>query len=139
MSTKIEEIVAAQEAGAIANETEARAVSVNYDAGADRVVLELRSGFGMHIPRAVLQGLSEAKAEDLNNVEVLGGGQAVYWPTLDAGFTVPGLANHIFGTRSWMAKLGGSAKSEVKTLSSRKNGAKGGRPKSSSRSCAATV
>ena len=40
-----------------------------------------------------------------------------------------GLLAGVFGTRSWMARQAGQARSEAKAAAARANGAKGGRPR----------
>jgi hypothetical protein len=123
------EIRAALEAGRIAAQTEPRAKSAHYDRGTGHVVIELKNGSTFSFPARLAQGLSEATADELAQVTVVGNGFALHWENLDEGFTVPGLLAGVFGTRSHMASLAGRATSPAKAAAARANGAKGGRPR----------
>ncbi len=89
-------------------------------------------------PANAIQGLRGASDSDISAVEIWGKGLYLHWEALDVDFSVVNLVKGIFGTKNWMAtvasemgKLGGAAKTPAKTSASRKNGMKGGRPKSS--------
>lgn len=113
-------------------QTEPRAKSAYYDAGHGRVVIELTNGCVFMFPAHLAQGLRNASARELREIEVMAHGVALRWPKLDADFTVAGLVSGIFGTRAWMAELGrrgGSVTSEAKATAVRENGRKGGRPR----------
>lgn len=113
-------------------ETEPRAQNAYYDTGQGRVVIELTNGCVFMFPAHLAQGMRNASARDLGEIEVMAHGVALRWPKLDADFTVAGLVSGIFGTRAWMAELGrrgGSATSEAKATAVRENGRKGGRPR----------
>jgi len=126
-----EMIVRAIAAGARADATEPRAQSAWYDAESDRVVIALRNGVELRIPRSLLQGLQQTSPEELTNVEILADGYGLHWEEPDVDFTIPGLAAGIFGTKSWMSRLGGRSRSQAKGEAARRNGAKGGRPRKS--------
>jgi len=109
-----------------------RAVRATYEASGDRVVVYLSDGVIVSIPRQYLQGLQGATRGQLSEIEVVGRGTGLHWPQLDADHYVPGLLNQVFGTKRWMSELGrrgGASRSEAKTMASRANGAKGGRPR----------
>lgn len=113
-------------------QTEPRAESAYFDAGHGRVVIELTNGCVFMCPAHLAQGLRNASARELKEIEVMAHGVALRWPKLDADFTVAGLVSGIFGTRTWMAELGrrgGSVTSEAKATAVRENGRKGGRPR----------
>jgi hypothetical protein len=113
-------------------QTEPRAESAYYDARHGRVVIELTNGCVFMFPAHLAQGLRNASARDLGEIEVMARGVALRWPKLDADFTVAGLVSGVFGTRTWMAELGrrgGSVTSEAKATAVRENGRKGGRPR----------
>lgn len=107
---------------------ESRAKSAHYDAGRDCVVVELENGCSFSFPPQLAQGVEQANAEELAQVEILGAGYGLHWEALDADLSVPGLLAGLFGTKAHMARLAGQAKSPAKAASSRTNGAKGGRP-----------
>ena len=124
-----EEVIAAMKRGEREHSTEPRAVSVKYDRNSARFVVTLTSGAEVAIPADLLQGMKDASDADRGKVRLQGAGYGLHWPTLDLDFTVPGLLAEIFGTRSYMAKRAGQARSKAKSAAARKNGRKGGRPR----------
>jgi hypothetical protein len=135
--TEAEEYAAAVEAG---KQAQPRAVDARYDHRHGRLVVELNNGVVLMIPAKLLQGLSGAGTAQLADIEILASGYALRWPALDADFTVPGLAQGIFGTKRWMEELkaqhfaeagrkGGSKSTPAKTQAARVNGKLGGRPR----------
>lgn len=112
---------------------EPRAASARYDRRTRRMVVELTNGCSFVFPPRALQGMARANDAALADVEILGLGHALYWPRLNADFTVPGLLMGVFGTRAWMAselaRQAGRAKSPAKAAAARVNGRKGGRPR----------
>ena len=123
------EIDAAIERGARLHETEPLAVSARYDARRKRLIVELYNGCIFIFPVRLAQDLCEASDDDIAEVEVLGVGTGLHWEKLDIDLSVKGLLSGIFGTKSWMAQLGGRSKSPAKSAAARENGKKGGRPK----------
>lgn len=84
------------------------------------------------VPLGLIQGLSKAAAADLSEVEISPAGTGIHFPRLDADVYVPALLEGVFGSKAWMEKLGakgGRSKSEAKSEAARRNGAKGGRPR----------
>jgi hypothetical protein len=81
------------------------------------------------------EGLQDASDDDLAEVEILGRGYALHWEKLDVDLSVPGLLAGLFGTRRHMDRLraarAGRATSTAKADAARRNGAKGGRPRTS--------
>jgi hypothetical protein len=116
---------------------EPRAASARYEPSSGRVLVELTNGCSFAFPARALQGLADARDEDLARVEVLGSGYGLHWERLDADFSVPGLLMGLFGTEAWMARerarRAGSVRSPAKAAASRRNGAKGGRPRKRAR------
>lgn len=105
--------------------------SACYDAGSKRLQIELRSGIGLSIPVAKVQGLADAPGDIVGTVRVDGGGYSLHWPTLDLDLSVRDLVAGCFGSRAWMSALGkqgGAITSEAKRRAARENGKKGGRP-----------
>ena len=131
------EIDAARSRGERMALAEPRATAARYDAASGRVVVELTNGCTFAFPARALQGLANARDEDLAQVEVLGAGYGLQWEALDADFTVPGLLMGLFGTRAWMAReqarRAGAATSPAKSAAARENGKKGGRPRGAKR------
>lgn len=109
------------------------AVSAEYDARQNRLVVGLSSGVIIMIPVHLMQALAEADPGVLNEVEIAPSGLALHWPSLDADVYVPSLMQGVFGTKRWMAAqlgaAGGRATTAAKAAAARQNGAKGGRPR----------
>ena len=100
--------------------------------GLDLLVLKLSDGRRHLLPREDLQGLESGTKQQIANVEIVGGGTGLHWPELDADLYVPALLRGVYGTKSWMAKVGrrgGLATSPAKKRASRANGKLGGRPR----------
>ncbi len=124
-------IDAAIERGKSARGAEPRAATARYDREASRIVVELTNGCTFAFPPALAQGLETASPAELAQVEILGAGYGLHWEELDIDFSVPGLLAGIFGTKAFMARRAGQAKSPAKAAAARENGAKGGRPRKS--------
>ncbi len=103
---------------------------VRFDAASERIVLDFTNGASFIFPARALQGLEDATVAELGEVELLGE-TGLHWESLDADYTISGLMNGVFGTRSFMEaqRRGGQSRSPAKAAASRANGAKGGRPK----------
>ncbi len=112
---------------------EARAVSAHYDRRTDRVLVRLNTGLELAFPPSMAEGLADASAADLNQIEVSPAGLGLHWPRLDADLYLPALLQGVFGSPGWMAAQlgasGGRARSTAKTAAARENGRKGGRPR----------
>ena len=127
----------AQISAARARESEERAAGLRaraarYDAGHERVVLELTNGIALAIPAHLVRGLERATAAQRAALELSPLGTGVIWEALDADISVPGLLASAFGRNlaaSALGTAGGKARSRVKTKAARANGAKGGRPR----------
>jgi Protein of unknown function (DUF2442) len=122
-------IAAARALGNVVKALEPRASAARYDSQKREIVVELTNGATFMIPSVLIEGLSGASDADLANVEILGAGYGLHWDSLDVDFTVPGLLTGMFGTKSYMARLAGQARSPAKSIAARENGAKGGRPR----------
>lgn len=105
-------------------------VSVRFEAASARIIVDFSNGASFMVPARALEGLQDATAEQLADVELLGE-TGLHWETLDVDYTVAGLMNGIFGSRTFMEaqRKGGQSRSPAKTAASRVNGAKGGRPR----------
>ncbi|MGO4438549.1 DUF2442 domain-containing protein [Rhizobium sp. RAF56] len=106
--------------------------SVRFDHLSERIIVEFTNGASFMFPARSLQGLEDAKADQLAEVELLGE-TGLHWESLDADYTISGVMNGVFGTKAFMdaRRRGGQSRSPAKTAASRANGAKGGRPKKS--------
>ena len=111
-----------------------RVIRVQHDVQGDLVSLYFADGLKVSIPRKQLQGLEGASESQLSKIEIVGNGTGLHWPLLDVDHYVLGLLQHRFGTKRWMNEIGrrgGLAKSEAKAKAARRNGLKGGRPRTS--------
>ncbi len=116
--------------------TEPRAVSARYDSRAKSLAIELTNGSSFLLPVKLIPWLRSVPANQLATVEVSPSGEGLHWESLDVDLSVPGLLQELFGTASWMrelAKHGGRSRSPAKVSAARSNGAKGGRPRGSSK------
>ena len=115
-------------------ENEPRVVNVEYrpGPGLDLLILTMNDGHRHVIPREDLQGLESATKAQIGDVEIVGRGTGLHWTALDLDHYVPALLRRIYGSRSWMSRIGkrgGSVKSTAKKVASRANGLRGGRPR----------
>jgi hypothetical protein len=121
----------ALELGEAARLQEPRAATAHYDRQLDRVVVELTNGCTFSFPPRLAQGLETATEDQLFDIEILGGGYGLHWEALDTDLSIPSLLAGLFGTKAFMARRAGQAKSPAKAAAARMNGAKGGRPRKS--------
>jgi hypothetical protein len=85
---------------------EPRVVNAEYLGGAaDLIVLRLSTGGRLAIPRENLQGLEEATAEQLSEIQLWGGGISLSWPQLDVDHYLPHLLERRYGNARWMETL----------------------------------
>jgi len=113
--------------------TEPRARAARYDRRTGRVHVDLTNGCTFAFPARNAQGLERASDTELAQVEILGLGLGLHWDRLDVDLSVPGLLAGLFGTKAYMdrqrAARAGAATSAAKAAAARRNGAKGGRPR----------
>lgn len=109
------------------------AIRARYDRRIGCLVIDLSTGFSIEFKPHKIQGLEEARPEQLTKIEISPSGFSIHFPDLDADLYLPGLLEGVFGSRRWMAsqlgKIGGRSSSAAKTAASRSNGRLGGRPK----------
>lgn len=108
------------------------ATTARYDKTSKRIIVELANGATLMIPAQLIQGLQDATAKELAEIEILGVGSGLCWPQLEADISVAGLLQGIFGSQTWMTELGragGKITSEKKQAAAQANGKLGGRPK----------
>ncbi len=109
-----------------------RAVKVEYRPSNDAIAIHFENGNDLIVPRKNLEGLRGASKKQLARIIIEGPGTGLSWPDLNVDHYIPGLMRGIYGTSKWMAHIGrrgGAVKSVAKTVASRRNGRKGGRPK----------
>jgi hypothetical protein len=81
------------------------AVSAEYDSVHELLLVKLKSGQRLAIPREDLQDLADADPDKVAKVEIEMLGMALHWEELDAGFLVDGLRQGRYGNERWMKKL----------------------------------
>ncbi|MGO9259222.1 MAG: DUF2442 domain-containing protein [Bryobacteraceae bacterium] len=110
-----------------------RVVSAHYDRKAGRVVIQLNSKLIVSFSPGDVEGLEDAKASQLSEIEISPSGFGLHFPAVDADLYVPGLLDGILGSKKWMAsrlgQIGGQSRSRAKKAASRANGKLGGRPR----------
>ncbi|MEM9162765.1 MAG: DUF2442 domain-containing protein [Cyanobacteria bacterium P01_F01_bin.4] len=87
LDTKIAQAI---QAATLANLTEPRAISARYDAQTGLIVIRLKSGAIYSFPTKIAQGLANAPADLIEEVEVTPTGDGLHWEALDVDFTVEG-------------------------------------------------
>lgn len=126
----------ASRAGRRAAKTEPRAAFAAYRSQERALRIELTNGATITLPVELISGLEGARPKDLRGVEVLGRGSGLHWEALDLDLSVPGLLSSWFSGPEWLAELGrigGRNSSAAKAAAARRNGRKGGRPRTRSR------
>jgi hypothetical protein len=126
----------ASHAGRRAAKTEPRAAFAAYRSQERALRIKLTNGATITLPVELISGLKGASPKDLRGVEVLGRGNGLHWEGLDLDLSVPGLLSSLFSGPEWLAELGrigGRNSSAAKAAAARKNGRKGGRPRTRSR------
>ena len=90
----------------------AKAVSWDHSLGA---VIDLDNGCRICVPLRLLPELKDAKPRQLQNVEIMGVGQAVHWPDLDQQFGIVELLEDVWNTPllAEVDRRGGKAKSKT--------------------------
>jgi len=132
----LSQIAAARKRARGLRATEPRAKSASYDRSARMLAIELTNGSSFQLPVKLIPWLRNVSANQLATVEVSPSGEGLHWESLDIDLSVPGLLQEIFGTARWMRQLashGGRSRSPAKVRAARSNGAKGGRPRGSSK------
>src|SRR5215469_6452008 len=123
----------ASRVGRLAAKMEPRGGRASYRAKEKALLIELTHGAAITVPVKLIPGLKRAAPDDARSVAVLGRGGGLHWERLDLDLSVPALVSSIFAGPEWMAELGrigGAKSSAAKAAAARRNGRKGGRPRS---------
>ena len=129
------QIPAARARERYARQKEPRALTATYDRVAERIHVDLIDGGQFAVPAWRIPELRHASVEDVKAVEVSPSGEALHWERLDADYRVPELLMALIGPTAWkseLARVAGRVSSPRKRRASKKNGAKGGRPRQKS-------
>jgi uncharacterized protein DUF2442 len=114
-----------------------RTVSAHYDRRSGHIVIDLSSKLRVSFSPRDAQGLENARASQLDEIEISPSGFGIHFPKLDADLYVPGLLEGLLGSKKWMAsrlgQIGGQSRSRAKKAAARGNGRLGGRPKKAAR------
>jgi hypothetical protein len=109
------------------------ATAARYDRRLGRVVIRLNSGLDIAFSPRHAQGLENATAAQLSEIEISPSGFGIFFPRLDVDIYLPALLQGFLGSRAWMAArlgaVGGKSRSAAKLSAARRNGKLGGRPK----------
>lgn len=116
-----------------ADQVEPRATAVSYDPSRAIVLVHLRTGFTFGFPPERIPGLEKATPKELNNVRISPSGDGLHWGDLDVDASLTGLMADALNLREWAPRIMGQVRSEAKAKAARKNGLKGGRPRSSTK------
>jgi hypothetical protein len=110
-----------------------RVVAAHYDRKTGRVVIQLSSKLIVSFSPGDVEGLEDAKASQLSEIEISPSGFGIHFPAVDADLYVPALLEGLLGSKRWMAsrlgRIGGQSRSGAKKAASVANGRLGGRPK----------
>jgi hypothetical protein len=120
------------EAGRRATLTEPRAARATYRARENALQIELTNGVVLRVPVKLIPYLKGVSTREIRAVEVLGCGDGLHWESLDLDLSVPALVASVFESPEWMSELGrigGRQSSAAKAAAARRNGRKGGRPR----------
>ena len=109
-----------------------RVVAAHYDRKTGRVVIQLSSKLIVSFSPGDVEGLEDAKAAQLSEIEISPSGFGIHFPAVDADLYLPALLDGILGSTRWMAsrlgRIGGQSRSPAKKAASWANGTLGGRP-----------
>lgn len=103
----------------------------SYDEISASLVLDLQNGARVVLPIDQIEELHHQPAEALATVEVSPGRDGLLWRSIDVGISAPGMLTEFFGNavRAHLGSIGGKRSTPPKARASRKNGRKGGRPR----------
>lgn len=109
-----------------------RATGACYQRARERLVIDLANGVQFAMPTALLPQLRALSATQRAAVRVDPSGAALRWDAADIDLSVAGLILSVIGPKEQarqLARIAGSITTPAKASASRRNGAKGGRPR----------
>lgn len=125
--------VAAEKAAAA---VEPRAELVAFDSETETLSIRFRQGYTVLVPRRLMPELAHLPASELAQVSIVAAGEGLEWPHADLHISVPGLLWRLVGSPGIArqvvaehARRAAAVRSPARAEASRKNGAKGGRPR----------
>jgi hypothetical protein len=109
-------------------------VRAEYDAAWGNLLLDLHNGAHVALPISEIHELRGHSPSQLAEVEISPARDGLLWRSIDVGMSVPGLLTDFFGSavHSQLGSVGGRRVTTAKARAARKNGTKGGRPRSKS-------
>ena len=112
---------------------EPRAEKVYFDEEDKRITIHFTNGTIFSFLSNSVEAIANLSSSVLAEVVLTPGGKGLRWDKPDIDLSIQGLLMGIFGSKQWMRELGrsgGRVKTERKAAAARKNGQKGGRPRS---------
>ena len=78
-----------------------RISAAHYDADTDAIVVDIKDGGFVGIPRAALRGpLTNGTAKQLDNIRIEGDGTSLFWPDLEDGLDIAYVLKRFVGIKS---------------------------------------
>jgi predicted component of type VI protein secretion system len=93
--------------------TDPAAVSARYDPRTKRIVIRLNSGIDLAFAPQNVQGLENAQADELKEIEISPTGSGLHFPRIDADVYIPSLLKGNLGSRKWMASRRRTAQAQA--------------------------
>jgi hypothetical protein len=81
------------------------AVAAEYDSRYDLLIVRLKTGQRLAIPREDLQELAVADPDEVRKVQIEMLGMSLHWEELNVDFRVDGLRRGLYGSERWMKQL----------------------------------
>ena len=105
-------------------------VQAYYDGFSDAIILTMKNGLSLRLPRATISELRKTTAKQLEHIEISPLRDSISIEAADVDIYVPGLLNDLMGDmlRKELSRSGGKATTAAKAEAARANGRKGGRP-----------
>jgi hypothetical protein len=75
--------------------------AAHFDANSDAIVIEIKDGGFVGVPRAALRGpLTSGSPKQLNNIHIEGDGTYLFWPDLEDGLDIAYVLKRFVGITS---------------------------------------